>query len=390
MNILSLDWQSYCSDQAEEAMERMGHKIYKFAHLDYQLRKSEAFEKAFYEFVDDNHIDIAFSYNYYPVLAESCKNKNIKYISFLYDSPYVMLYSYTLMYPTNYVFVFDSSLFKQFRDGGLTNVYYMVLPTDPLQYEKQSEKFKNSARLKSDISFMGQLYNEEHLFYDKMEAVGDEYLNGYLRGVIEAQLKVYGYNFADKVITPDIRKRLYRAFPYDVQSPGVEPDNYIYADYLINRKATSIERNRFITAIGERFPDRLKLFTWNEKATFVGVKNMGIATYENEMPVVFHESKINLNISLRSIKTGIPLRCMDIMGSHGLLLSNYQQDLVDAFIPGEEFVCYESEEDMLNKIDYLLSHEAERKEIAENGYQKVKNEYNFETVFSRIFEIVLG
>ena len=117
---------------------------------------------------------------------------------------------------------------------------------------------------------------------------------------------------------------------------------------------------------------------------------MGIATYENEMPVVFHESKINLNISLRSIKTGIPLRCMDIMGSHGLLLSNYQQDLVDAFIPGEEFVCYESEEDMLNKIDYLLSHEAERKEIAENGYQKVKNEYNFETVFSRIFEIVLG
>lgn len=86
---------------------------------------------------------------------------------------------------------------------------------------------------------------------------------------------------------------------------------------------------------------------------------------------MFRQSRINLNISRRGIKSGIPLRAFDIMGSRGFLLSNFQADFLDFFVPGEDFVYYESKEDFLEKVDYYLTHEDERQRIAENGYHKV-------------------
>ena len=46
-----------------------------------------------------------------------------------------------------------------------------------------------------------------------------------------------------------------------------------------------------------------------------------------EMPKVFRQSKINLNLSTRSIKTGIPQRVWDILGAGGFLITNYQNEL---------------------------------------------------------------
>ncbi|MCI8533888.1 MAG: glycosyltransferase family 1 protein [Lachnospiraceae bacterium] len=99
--------------------------------------------------------------------------------------------------------------------------------------------------------------------------------------------------------------------------------------------------------------------------------------YYNEMPLVFKQSKINLNLTSRSIQSGVPLRAFDIMGAGGFLLSNYQEDFLDHFIPGEDFVYYESKKDLLSKVDYYLRHEDERQTIAENGHGKVVSEHTY-------------
>ena len=74
------------------------------------------------------------------------------------------------------------------------------------------------------------------------------------------------------------------------------------------------------------------------------------------------------------------------MGAGGFLLSNYQADFQDLFVPDEDFVYYEDEQDLLHKIDYYLSHEEHRKTIAENGYQKTCAEYSFPVILSAIFD----
>lgn len=93
---------------------------------------------------------------------------------------------------------------------------------------------------------------------------------------------------------------------------------------------------------------------------------------------------------MRSIKSGIPLRCIDICGAGGFLLSNYQEDMYDIFVPGEDMVVYDSIDDMINKCRYYLSHDTERRQIAQNGYGKVAESHTYDVRFKEMFDIVFN
>ena len=104
------------------------------------------------------------------------------------------------------------------------------------------------------------------------------------------------------------------------------------------------------------------------------------------MPLVFHYSKININITLRSITSGIPLLVMDILACEGFLLTNYQSEIAEYFEDGRELVIYENFEDMYEKIAYYLQHEDERKQIAHAGYEKVKEQFNYTRGIDKIVQ----
>lgn len=138
---------------------------------------------------------------------------------------------------------------------------------------------------------------------------------------------------------------------------------------MIDRRITALERIDLLNAAARK--RSIDIFTYIKDFAMPNMRNHGRVDYFKEMPLVFRQSRINLNISRRGIKSGIPLRAFDIMGSRGFLLSNFQADFLDFFVPGEDFVYYESKEDFLEKVDYYLTHEDERQRIAENGYHKV-------------------
>lgn len=389
MNVLYLDWPCFGQVDAVFTLEQeLHHKVIKFFHKDYTGRVSKEFDKVFDRAAEAQPIDFCFSFNFYPIVAECCRRHNMKYIALVYDNPIVALYSYRISFPTNYVFMFDSLTYRQFRDGGLNNVYYTVLPVNSTVIDVMLKKPYDKARTTADISFVGALYDEAHNFYDRMYDRLDDFAKGYLDAVIQSQMQVSGYNFLEDVLTPRILDSLQTAQPYDNHTDGVESLEYVYSAYFLCRKLTSLERIKYLTAIGAHHP--LKLFTLDSGRKIPGVKNMGVADYYGEMPLIFHNSKINLNITLRSIYSGIPLRCMDIMGAGGFLLTNYQQDLCDYFIPDEDFVYFEDEKDLLKKIDYYLEHDEIRKRIAECGHEKVKKEHDFKTCFSRMIDIAMN
>ena len=76
--------------------------------------------------------------------------------------------------------------------------------------------------------------------------------------------------------------------------------------------------------------------------------------------------------------TGIPLRAFDIMGCGGFLLTNYQADFNDYFIPDEDYVYFDSKNDLIEKAGYYLRHDEERNKIAKSGYEKVKEYHNYD------------
>ena len=144
-------------------------------------------------------------------------------------------------------------------------------------------------------------------------------------------------------------------YPYDTNSDSIATPAYVYAHYFMARKVTEIERINLLHKVSKNH--NLSLFTYQGAPELSKAHNLGAVDYYKDMPIVFNRSKINLNISLKSILTGIPLRCIDIMGSGGFLLTNYQADLFRHFEAGKHFDYYTDEDDLLRKIDYYLNHE---------------------------------
>ena len=80
----------------------------------------------------------------------------------------------------------------------------------------------------------------------------------------------------------------------------------------------------------------------------------------------------------RQIQSGIPLRALDIMGSRGVLLSNFQPELAEYFNDGQDLILYSSMEEAVDKAVYYLKHDDARRQLALNGYEKIKEYFTYE------------
>ena len=116
--------------------------------------------------------------------------------------------------------------------------------------------------------------------------------------------------------------------------------------------------------------------------------NKGHADYVSEMPLIFHYSKINIHVTIRSIPSGIALRVMDVLASEGFLLTNYQPEIAEYFEDGKELVMYSDFRDMYDKIAYYLEHEEERKAIAHAGYLKVRECFSYRNQLETMMGVV--
>ncbi len=369
MKILFIEWASYGNEDMKEAFRREGHTLVCFPFFNKDARNDASAVSGLPALLHKETPDVVFSFNYFPVVSNVCHKENIRYISWIYDSPYVMLYSYTAIHPCNTIYVFDKEVYLEFHKAGISTVHYlpMAANTERLDALTAQADTSGDGRFLYDISFIGSLYTEKHNFFERMENLPD-YTKGYLDALMAAQMNVHGYNFIQETISP-IMEDLYQALPIMPNTDGVETKEYLYAQYVINRKITGLERNALIRSIADRHS--FDLFTHDGDFSLPNVINHGPVDNYREMPLVFRRSKINLNISLRSILSGIPQRAFDIMGSGGFLLSNYQNDFPDYFTPGKHFDFYESRADLLNKIAYYLFHEEERRQIARNGHDQV-------------------
>lgn len=390
MNILVLDTHSFGQDDVITLLKESGHNVYTYGHPDLYMHKNDTVLNEIRETVNKHNISIVFSFNYFPIASYALKETNVKYISYVYDSPHIALYTCSIVFPCNYVFIFDYAVYEELKNGGITTVYYLPLSVNINRINKIVDSIENqNHNFLHDITFVGGLYNEDHNLYDRLiNKLGDkyEYIHGYLDGLVNTQSKVYGYFFLEKMLDNDTLKILDEVYPYESNSDSIATPAYAYAHYFMARKSTEIERIRLLNKISEKY--NLSLFTYGNTSVIPNAKNHGTTDYYNSMPLVFNKSKININISLKSILTGIPLRCIDIMASGGFLLTNYQADLFRHFEPGKHFDYFTDDNDLINKIEYYLNHEEERMTIAANAKKEIETNFNLKQYLNDLISAV--
>lgn len=377
MKIGMLTWDCFGREDMKEAFIKLGHSVTECPFSDDAEPEDLAAVKKLESQINALSPDFLFSFNYFPIAAAACKNLGISYVAWVYDSPHVRMYHYTVAYPTNYIFVFDSAVYEEFHRGGVTTVYYlpMAANAERLKNLNAFEDLKKAAwKPVHQVAFVGSLYTEKHQFYQRLTGISD-YTRGYLEGLIAAQKLVYGYNFVQELLPDKIVEDMQKSLPMQVRPGGVESIEYLFAQYVINRQITAVERLEILREVAAGYG--LDLYTPDSTLKMTGCTNHGLVDVYLYAPYVYKMAAVNLNITLRSILSGIPLRAFEIIGAGGFLLTNYQQDFFSYFVPDEDFVYYDNKADLLSKIAYYLKNDRERKQIAENGFRKVASGHTY-------------
>ncbi len=377
MNILMLEWDSFAHEYIIEEFLRAGCELELFPipFGKESMRDNEPFYHKLKSKLKECAYDFVFSFNFFPIAAKVCNDCNIKYVSWIYDMPFLLLYSKYTILDTNYIYFFDKSLYKDFKTHGIKNVFYLPLAAPVEDYDRIKITGVERERYGAEISFVGSTYTEDRQdFFRHIDGV-NEYTAGYLKAIMKMQGELYGSFILEELLTDNIIRELQRVCPIQKGEDEWETDAWIYANYFLARRLTGEQRRGQLELLGKRYS--VKLYAPEQSQDVPYVVNCGPVDYIKEMPVVFKSSKVNLNMTLRSIHTGIPLRAMDIMGCGGFLLTNYQEDFLELFEPGVDYVYYSSQRELMELVDYYLNHEEERGEIARNGYKKVKTAHTY-------------
>lgn len=382
MKLLFYKWQGVAEEDAIKALRQMGAELEVFECLRENYDEDAGIRNAVNQICLKKSFDGLFSFNYFPILSKICEEKGMPYFSWVYDSPHMTLYSKTVTNSCNEIFLFDYSLYEEMRMKSRGNVHYLPLAVNSRRLMIQD--FFYGKGYIHDVSFVGSMYNDGYNFYDQITYI-PEYSRGFLEGAMEAQRQIYGYDFLDSLLGQEKMEEIFRYVHIDLGEEYFREEKNVFLS-MLRRKMTAVERLRLMERISEKFDT--VIYCKNATPEIPKVKNMGYAEYLRKMPEVFRRSKINLNITMRSILSGIPLRVFDICGAGGFALSNYQSELPEHFRIGEEIEVYGSEEECLDKIAFYLEHEEEREKIAERGCQKVRREFSYEHQFGTMFNTV--
>ncbi len=378
-----MEWHSFGTPFVIAAFEREGYAVERmpFPREEIDARSDAACTERLVHRLMGGEYACAFTFNYFPVVAMACKACRIPYVSWTYDSPFALLYSKTLAFDTNLAFVFDSHTVEHLRGMGYGNVHYLPMAAPPDGYAHLPQRRHDRERYQAEVAFVGSLYSEDfHNPFRRMEEL-EGYHRGMIDGLVQAQMRVYGYHFLQEVLEerPDLVRAIDALCPYRNHGDSLESVEWVYANYYLSRQVTALERQSLLARMAERF--RTCIYTPEKSgmppALSARAQARGKVDYYTEAPYVYRHSKVNLNITLRSIHTGIPLRVFDILGNGGFLLSNWQADLEGCFAPDADLVCYESMEDAVEKAAFYLEHEDLRKKIASCGRERVLREHTY-------------
>lgn len=321
----------------------------------------------------NNNISFVFGINFFPDISDLCNIYKIPYMSLIVDSPVLELYSESIRNDCNRIFLFDKELYREFNPYNPNRIFHIPLATSVSTWDKIIAS-DHTHRFSSDISFVGSLYTEKSPL--KMNNAND-YLKGYVDALIESQLKIYGCFFIENVLSEELANDILNQMKQHYEFP----ENYrasntaLVAQLYIGSKIAAEERVRLFKMLSTKY--NIDLYTGSDTSDIPNINNRGLAKTFQEMPLIFNRSSINLNITAKPIRSGIPLRIFDILGCGGFLITNYQAELPEFFTIGEHLAVYESFEDLDEKIHYYLEHPSVRKEIARAGYEYVKTNHTY-------------
>lgn len=368
MNIVFGRYRNVCEVDYIEAFKALGINVVELNLSEVGGKELEERANALGEIFRKNTPMFVFTINYFPYISLVCKSLNILYVSVSVTCPMMEIYNTTIRNSCNRVFLFDKAQYESIYKENEAGIFYLPLGSD---VERMTALLSDETCI-YDVSFVGSLYNEKDPFATLN--LSDSEVEAF-ENLMNRQIKerAYGQDLLESEITDKDVERIKEAAKdfYSSALSVFNIDRFVAINNYLSPHMTYLERVRVLNEIANKCKGEIHFFTQSDVSALKGVNcHGGVSTLE-EMPLVFRQSRINLNITTRSIKTGIAQRVWDVLACGGFLITNYQDELPDYFDLGKDLVAYENDDELSELVNYYLAHEDERREIAENGHQKV-------------------
>lgn len=372
--VLFWQWNSFMAKGIERAFQRLNISYDTYYRILDDWEKDADFAQALEEKLRGKEYDTVLSVNFCPIIAEVCENNKIRYVAWVYDSPMNIrnLKAMNLSYTS--VWIFDRGIVEEYNRWGY-QCRHLPLAVSPEIFQENSNVWDTL----NEISFVGKLYQTDYLKYLSFLP---EYRRGYLNGLLAVQGKMYGAYLLSDLLTDDFMREVNIEFSKS-SNGGLELEKE-QLEFLLASEVTSRERYSLLKLLAAHY--QVDIYS-DDAHTMEGIRGHGYIDYYTKMPEIFANSRVNLNISLKAIRTGIPLRVVDIMGSGGFVLSNYQEEILEYMHPGIDCEVYESLEDAYYKTEFYLKNEELRKKVAQNGLELVRRDFTFEDRVKALLEL---
>jgi spore maturation protein CgeB len=361
------------------SLQAMGHEVVFFDNYEFDIHPvPPEIASALDTVLAAGDYDFAMSYLFFGAISDACQKNHVKYISWIYDSPLVTLYHASLHNPVNYLFVFDRREFERLSVENLPHLYHLPMAANTLRTGQLHITSEDAVQYSHSVSFVGSLY-EDNAF--NMVA---PYLNESLATEARTQLLANICDWNQPKEWPYVSEELLNFFVKNTgfrlsDAGDMDPRLYLGIAFYA-RKSAQLDRLTVLNSVSQLYP--VDLYTSGKgDQLLANVRIHPSVDYNTTTCKIYHLSKINLNITLPSIESGLPQRIFDIMSCGGFVLTNYQPEIEDLFEIGKEIEVFHDQAELLRKTEYYLTHEQERLQVAVCGYQKV---YQYHTYTQRI------
>lgn len=366
------------------SLGKMGHEVVLYEKsMEYVEEHEEEYE-SFGLFLQSQKPDVVISTIFFQIVAAYTHELGIKYAVYGMDSPHYA--AWVPEYPrldNVYLFHFDSREVERFRKCGYTNVTYLPLAAGVTWADTIHTSGVDRKKFGSAVSFVGGLYGDnpfdtcagrlpqpvqEHIWNQLENSAflwdGKERLQ---EGVSEELLRIC------QTVTPELC------------NPGFTmEDDYYFRQWTLARKLSNIERTLLFEQLAGQYDFRL--YTRENEVVPESIHRYPPVNAMTEQLKVFQSSGVNLNVTLRSIESGVPLRVFDILSVGGFVLTDYRKDAEELFREDEEIVMFRTPEEMMEKLAFYTTHETEQKRIAKNGHRRARAEYSYERMLEEILQ----
>ncbi len=277
-----------------------------------------------------------------------------------------------------FVFTHNPDRISTYQEKDYSHIEYLPLCANPHKFSPVKLAPDSHKRFGCDVSFVGSLMldtqqNLLNVLFDTLSILSGDGNKSW-----EAV-----HTWITKLTSspPDGSKKLqlikelkYLLKASDLPEEVSVNDSYLLVTAPVEEFLAFLWRKQVITAM---VPLGIHIWGKEEWKTDFHSNYRGKADHYLDLPKIYRASKINLDISRTSQPNIITMRVFDVLACGRFILADRNETLLELFKEDWDIVCYDTQEEAVDKINFYIHHEIDRTKITERGYEKVVNSHTF-------------